>query len=119
MIDHTKKKLWVGLALLVLLSPLGLIVPKKLNAGGAWGEWSAQEIKTLIGYVPEKMGQLQGLWKGLMPNYGIPGLEKNWQVHLAYVAAGLVGVLIILMLCFHFGKRLAMPEEQEKSNESS
>ncbi len=117
MIYHAKKKLWIGLILLVLLSPVGLILPEKLNARGAWGEWGAQEIRTLVGYVPERMGRLQGLWKGLLPNYGMPGLEKPWQVHLAYIASGLVGVLIILVICLHLGKRLARVEEQEESDE--
>jgi hypothetical protein len=31
-----QKKLWIGLAIMALLTPLGIYLPKKFNAGDAW-----------------------------------------------------------------------------------
>ena len=73
----TVKKLWIGIAVLALLSPLGLIIPSLLGAGGAWGEWGAEEFKKLIGYVPEGMGKLGHVWKSPLPNYTVPGHKQG------------------------------------------
>jgi len=32
-------KLWIGIGALIVLSPLGLILPDQFKAGSAWGEW--------------------------------------------------------------------------------
>ena len=56
------KKLWIGIGVLVLLSPLGIIIPKWFGAGGAWGEWGLNEIEKVSGYVPEGLKRIAGLW---------------------------------------------------------
>jgi hypothetical protein len=33
------KRLWCGLLVLILISPLGLILPGVFKSGAAWGEW--------------------------------------------------------------------------------
>ncbi len=38
-------KLWIGLAVLIVLSPLGLILPERFKAGDAWGEWGTDGVK--------------------------------------------------------------------------
>lgn len=48
----SQKKLWIGLIILALLTPLGIILPEKFKAGGAWGEWGPEALEKLIGYVP-------------------------------------------------------------------
>jgi hypothetical protein len=60
-------KLWIGLGALALLSPIGVILPAKLKAGPAWGEWGAGELKGLVGYVPKGLEKLSSLWNALMP----------------------------------------------------
>ncbi len=32
-------KFLIGIAVLIVLSPLGLILPEHFKAGSAWGEW--------------------------------------------------------------------------------
>ena len=44
-------KLWIGIAILIILSPVGLILPELLKAGGAWGEWGADEIEKIAGHI--------------------------------------------------------------------
>ena len=63
----TVKKVWIGIAVLALLSPLGLILPAAFNAGGAWGEWSAEELRKLIGYVPAGFERLSRYLEGSAP----------------------------------------------------
>ena len=41
---------------LALLSPLGLILPRIMNAGAAWGEWGVDEIKNVPKSVRDNPG---------------------------------------------------------------
>jgi hypothetical protein len=112
------RKLWVGLLLLVLLSPLGIVLPKKAKADKAWGEWSAQELKSMLGFVPEKLAKIEGFWKAILPGYAIAGLDKPWQVKLAYVLSGIVGVIVIVAIGFGLGKWLSAREDREEHHAS-
>ncbi len=67
------KKVLIFLGILVLLSPLGLLLPDWLGTGSAWGEWSAHEIGGLAGYVPAGLEKLSALWRAPVPDYGPPG----------------------------------------------
>jgi len=64
-----QKKLLAGLLIMALLSPLGILLPKKFNAGKAWGEWDAANIERLIGYMPEGMKKVAGIWKAPVRDY--------------------------------------------------
>jgi cobalt/nickel transport protein len=88
-------KLWIGLVILALLSPLGLILPALFNADGAWGEWSAEELKKLIGFVPAGMERLFPIWDAPLPNYAVPG-QGAGGVHqgLGYVLTALIGLAV-------------------------
>ena len=105
-------KLWIGLTALILLSPLGLILPAKLGAGSAWGEWSSDEIRKLVGYVPKGMSKLGELWKAPMPDYAFKG-QENAPLHtlsVSYIAAGLLGAAVAAALAILAGKLLARRE---------
>ena len=51
-------KFWIGLGVLAVLSPLGLLLPEHFKAGSAWGEWGIDEIQRLAGYVPVGLEKL-------------------------------------------------------------
>jgi cobalt/nickel transport system permease protein len=81
------------LAVLVLLSPLGLIA-----AGTAWAEWTPAQISSVVvngralGYVPA------GIQKGfsfpaLFPRYAVNGLPEPF----GYIIAGIAGASILLI----------------------
>jgi hypothetical protein len=91
----TTRKLWIALAVLALLSPLGLILPAYFNAGGAWGEWSAEELRKLIGFVPAGMERLSRLWQAPLPDYAVPGQHPG-IIHrgLGYVLTALIGLAV-------------------------
>lgn len=106
---HGTRSLWAALALLILLTPLGLIA-----ASTPWGEWGAEELSKLLGYLPGGMEKLGGFWKGLMPGYSIPGSEGAVSSVLAYVAAAAIGSLLTVAVVYFItrvGRRIK--EEQE------
>ncbi|MFZ6017830.1 MAG: hypothetical protein ACOYU0_09610 [Nitrospirota bacterium] len=55
------KKLWIGIVILIILSPIGLAFPEFFKASGAWGEWGVDELKDIVGYIPEGLKKLSEL----------------------------------------------------------
>jgi cobalt/nickel transport protein len=92
----TTNKLWLGLIVLIALSPLGLFLPEHFKAGSAWGEW---RIDT----------KLANLWKAPMSDYAFKGWEEKGLGHLslAYVASAVLGIAIIVALTLFIGRILA------------
>ncbi len=82
--------LWIGLAVIAVLTPLGL-----LAAGTAWGEWGANELKDMLGFVPQGLDRLEGLWSSPWPDYSLPWLgEKSGYILAAFVGIALVGLTV-------------------------
>lgn len=87
----TSRSAWRGrviLALLVLvvLTPLGL-----LTSASAWGEWGLGELAERLGWVPEGLRRLSGLWSAPLADYGVPGVSDT----VGYVLSALVGALVV------------------------
>lgn len=95
------KKLWIGICVLALLSPLGLILPALFGAGGAWGEWGLEQIEKLAGQVPEGMKKLSHIWQAPMSDYAVPGQGQS-LVHksLGYLAAAIIGIALTAGLAY-------------------
>ena len=102
----TLKKMWIGLAVLALLSPLGLILPARLKSGTAWGEWSAGELEKMLGYVPQNMKKLAEFWQAPMPDYAFKGWDKLGigMQSLAYVVSAAVGIVVVVAIVMLLGK---------------
>ena len=109
----TTTKLWIGLAALVIITPLGIIIPYHLKAGSAWGEWGAEEIAKMTGYVPGGFGKLSGLWKAPMPEYAFKGWQNKGLAHLsaAYICSAVIGIAVIVAVSLFLGKMLAKKDE--------
>ena len=104
----TTKKLWIGIVILTLLSPLGLIIPALFGAGGAWGEWGLEEIKKLIGYVPQGMEKQGELWKAPLADYTVPGQGKGlFGESVGYVLTAVLGVVLTAGFVYLFARMLA------------
>jgi|SRR5208283_2568382 hypothetical protein len=106
------KKLWIGIGVLIILTPLGLILPDYFKAGDAWGEWEADTIQKLVGYVPQGIEKLSVLWKknSLFPDYCFKGWDDKaiWPYQsFAYIIAAIVGIAVISSIVFFLGKFLA------------
>jgi hypothetical protein len=106
-------KLWVGLGILIMLSPLGLLLPEHFKAGSAWGEWGADEIHKLAGYIPGGFEKLSGLWKAPIPEYAFKGWKEKGLSHLsfAYIISAVVGIGITVIVVLLIGKFLTKKGE--------
>ena len=102
----TMKKMLLGLVVLALLSPVGVILPDIFKAGSAWGEWGPDEIGKMVGYVPQGMQKVADIWKAPMPDYAFKGWEEKGlgMLSLAYVISAAVGMGIIGGIAMLFGK---------------
>jgi len=106
-------KLWIGLGCLVVLSPLGLIIPDHFKAGSAWGEWGGDEMKELVGYIPQGLEKLAGLWNAPIPDYAFKGWEEKGLSYLsfAYVISAIAGIALVAFFIFLIGRLLIKPKE--------
>ncbi len=88
-------RLWIILVLLSLLSPVGL-----LASGSAWGEWGREEVLEILGYIPEGMDYLGGIWRGIFSDYEVEGLGSA----AGYVVSALVGSFLAVMSVYIIGR---------------
>jgi len=93
----TVAKLWIWVGVFAVLSPLGLILPKVFKGGDAWGEWDAEGINGLVGYIPAGFQKLTDLWKAPLPDYTFRGWEDKGLIQngFAYVVSAVAGSVII------------------------
>lgn len=106
-------KLWIGIAILIILSPLGLILPEHFKAGSAWGEWGVDEIQKLVGYVPQGLEKLSSLWNAPIPDYAFKGWEEKGLMHLssAYIISAVVGIIVTVLVVLLIGRMLAKRDD--------
>jgi cobalt/nickel transport system permease protein len=99
------RPLWIGLAALMILTPLGL-----LAAGTAWGEWGAEDFANAESRrqiaaasseaappakAPEGLARLSDFWTAPMPDYA-PAFMRSSA--FGYVMSAMVGVGLIIIL---------------------
>jgi cobalt/nickel transport system permease protein len=114
------RPLWIRLALLMLLTPLGI-----LAAGTAWGEWGAkdfsnpqmrQQIAAASGNVappsqqPQGLAHLSSLWSAPFPQYAPPCVHHPTFGYAmsAIFGSGLI-LAFILLLGWLLGRKETMP----------
>ena len=100
------RPLWAGLALLMILSPLGL-----LAAGTAWGEWSAEDFAQPEArrditaasrqvhppeQAPEGLARLSSFWTAPVPDYA-PAFLKNPA--FGYILSAMLGGGAVIAAC--------------------
>jgi hypothetical protein len=102
-------KLWLGLAGLVVLSPLGLIIPDRFKAGSAWGEWGGEEMGKLVGYIPQGLEKLSSVWSAPIPDYAFKGWEEKGlsQLSFAYIISAIIGIAVCVIALMFLGNMLA------------
>ena len=108
---RTTRPLWLGLAVLVLLSPLGL-----LAAGIAWGEWGPsdfqdpavrQQIVEASGNVPPPaavpagLERLSSIWTAPIPDYAPTFMHSET---FGYILSAMVGTGLILLVFLLIGR---------------
>ena len=89
------RALWTGLAVMIVLVPVGLLAP-----GTAWGEWGAQELTSRgLAFVPQGLAKLSGLWSAPLPGYNLPALRN---ANLSYILSGITGTIVIGIVAWLF-----------------
>jgi len=96
--SKTSKRLWIGLGVLIILTPLGLIA-----SGTAWGEWGLKQLLDLLGFVPEGMKNLSGFRHSLMPDYSFNS-ESTLMQALAYILSAVIGTGLIIVPAFFISR---------------
>jgi len=109
------RPLWITLAVLVVLSPIGLLAP-----GTAWGEWGAEEI-TALGFpsIPSGMAKLSTLWSAPLPDYDLSDIGNS---SVAYILSAITGIIVVSIVVWLFillattGKKSAQPAAAGKTH---
>lgn len=100
--------------MLIALSPLGLILPEHFKAGSAWGEWKADEIRKLVGYLPQGLNKLSSLWNAPIPDYALKGREGKglFYLSIAYIISAILGIVLVVLVIILIGKLLTKKGEK-------
>ena len=97
---------WVGLAALIVASPLGLLAP-----GTAWGEWGTQQLSDLgFKSVPAGLEKLSSLWGAPLSGYDLPLLGN---ANLGYVFSAAMGIILTVLLVWLFTSLLTYRTEKQ------
>lgn len=87
--------LWVGLVVLIVASPLGLLAP-----GTAWGEWGTQQLKERgLAAIPTGLEKLSGLWGAPLAGYDLPALGN---ANVGYLLSAVLGIAIVALVVWLF-----------------
>jgi cobalt/nickel transport system permease protein len=95
--------LWAGLAGLILLTPVGVLAP-----GTAWGEWSATQLKSALGYVPAGLGKVGAVWTASMPDYAPPFIANPM---VGYLVAAVLGAALVVGVAWGLGRLLSRKDD--------
>ncbi len=92
---RTARPLLIGLAMLMVLSPLGL-----LAAGTAWGEWAPGELPPggpHAGGTPAGLEQLSSIWIAPIPDYAPSFMHSE---AFGYILSAVFGTGLIILAFF-------------------
>ncbi len=87
------KKLWIGLAALLVATPLGIMA-----SGSAWGEWSPSQVAQQLhtGSAPAGLARLSSFWTAPVSRYA-PAFIRSEQ--FGYLVSAMLGVGLIILVC--------------------
>lgn len=104
------RKMWVVVALMMILSPLGL-----LAAGTAWGEWGAEEFADPVARqaiteaslgasapeaTPAGLEWWSQLWEAPIPDYAVPFISHE---QVGYIFSALMGTGLVILTILLYG----------------
>ncbi len=122
---RSTKPLWIGLAALMILTPLGL-----LAAGTAWGEWSPEDFHDAAARQqiaaasrnqappsapPEGLAKLSSVWTAPMPDYAPPFMNSP---QFGYILSAMFGTGLIIAVFLLVGWTL-QSFNRRKPNDST
>lgn len=101
--------LWVGMAVLIVASPLGLLAP-----GTAWGEWGTEELTEMgLPAIPAGLERLSSLWGAPIADYDLPMLGN---ANLGYIISAIIGIAITALVVWLFTMLLTRGVSSQKQN---
>jgi cobalt/nickel transport protein len=111
-LTRLQKRILIILVVLCLITPAGILLPMFFNAGHAWGEWSANTVKELIGYVPQGLAKYSNGWKAPLTDYTLNAGDKS-VVHQSgfYVISGLLGATLTYIVMLIISKIIVRDEK--------
>lgn len=93
--NKLQKKIFVFLIVLAIFTPTGILLPMFFDANDAWGEWSAETVKNMIGYVPEGLQKYSDTYKAPIPDYTLDADDSSvTHQSLFYIISGLAGIAL-------------------------
>ena len=97
--NKLQKKILIILLFLCLITPVGILLPAFTNTGDAWGEWSAQTVKELVGYVPKGLRKYSDIWKAPIQDYSARREDPS-IVHRSgyYLVSGIIGATVTYVI---------------------
>jgi cobalt/nickel transport protein len=103
--NKLQKKILIVLILLCLITPIGILLPIFFNTGDAWGEWSAQTVKELVGYVPKGLEKYSNVWKAPLTDYTVNSKDVS-IVHRSgyYIVSGIIGATVTYIVMMIISK---------------
>ena len=108
----SQKRLWIGLVILAMISPLGIILPKKFNAEDTLGEWGTGTLEKVLGYVPEGLKKYSEFWKAPVPDYNFGGETATMGTQIiSYIISGFLGILIVGLMVYAISRLLIKHEK--------
>ena len=112
--SHALRQLWIAIAALMLLTPLGI-----LAAGTAWGEWSPAQLAHAAAQAPSAtspaqaapagLQRLANLWTAPFPAYA-PGFVKSRS--FGYLLSAMFGIGVLL--CFSLSAQYLLRRRRRK-----
>jgi cobalt/nickel transport protein len=111
-LNRLQKRILIILIILCLVTPAGILLPMFFNAGDAWGEWSAQTIKDLIGYVPQGLAKYSDAWKAPLTDYTLNAGDKS-VIHQSgfYLVSGIIGATLTYVVMLIISKIIIRNEK--------
>jgi len=93
--DKLQKKILFILLILCIITPIGILLPMVFDAGDAWGEWSAQTLNDMIGYVPQGLAKYSDVWDAPLTDYTMNSQDTS-MVHQSgyYIVSGIFGATV-------------------------
>lgn len=96
------RTLWIAVAFLVFLVPLGLMAP-----GAGWGEWTVGQLRERgFAFIPNGIRRWEGFWGGLFPGYTVPGVSR-YGGYILSAAAGVALIAVVFRLLGAAGRAAA------------
>ena len=88
--ERLLRNMLIVLVVLIIAVPIGL-----LAVGTAYGEWGADDLQALVGFVPAGLASLSGLWAAPLPDYSLPSLGDTFlDLSLGYWLSAIIGVIL-------------------------